>query len=165
MPKGTPDHHDAELALRVYDMRREAVMRESRAAINQKFWPKTFDDMVALTKADHPLNAAYRQVGSFWEMVYGFARHGIVHPDFWLESNGEGMYVFAKVAPFSSASAPSLARGLSQRGVDLEGVARGPRLFAMFCERVKRRSPRVTRPSGRGGRSRAAQPRRGPGGP
>ena len=32
-----PDHHDADLILKLYDLRREAVMRESRTAINAKF--------------------------------------------------------------------------------------------------------------------------------
>ncbi len=30
MFKDTPDHHDAELVLRVYELRREPVMRQSR---------------------------------------------------------------------------------------------------------------------------------------
>jgi hypothetical protein len=139
MPKGTPDHHDAELAIRVYELRREAVMRESRAAINQKFWPKAFEDIQAIAKADHPLNAAYRQVGSFWEMVYGFARHGIVHPDFWLESNGEGLFVFAKVAPFLDQIRKEMNPGAYRNA---EWIARecteGRRLFSMFSERVKK---------------------------
>ena len=138
MAKERPDHHDAELALRVYDMRREAVMRESRAAINQKFSPKTFDDVVAaLTKGDHPLNSAYRQVASFWEMVYGFARHGIVHTDFWLESNGEGLLVFAKVAPHLDRIRAEISPVAFR---NTEWVAResaeGRRLFAMFSARV-----------------------------
>jgi len=137
MPKEQPDHHDAELALRVYDMRREAVMRESRAAINGKFWPKTYDDVVALTKGDHPLNAAYRQVGSFWEMVYGFARHGIVHPDFWLESNGEGIFVFAKVAPYLDRIRAEISP-VAFRNAEwvAKECAEGRRLFAMFSDRV-----------------------------
>ncbi len=139
MAKEKPDHHDAELALRVYEMRREAVMRESRAAINQKFWPKTFDDVVALTKGDHPLNPAYRQVGSFWEMVYGFARHGVVHPDFWMESNGEGLFVFAKVAPHLDQIRAEISP-IAFRNA--EWVAResaeGRRLFAMFSARVEK---------------------------
>ena len=137
MPKEQPDHHDADLALRVYDMRREAVMRESRAAINQKFWPKTYDDVVALTKGDHPLNAAYRQVGSFWEMVYGFARHGIVHPDFWLESNGEGLFVFAKVAPYLDRIRAEISP-VAFRNAEwvAKECAEGRRVFAMFSDRV-----------------------------
>jgi len=139
MPKGTPDHHDADLVLRVYELRRETVMRESRAAINQKFWPKTFEDIQAVTKAEHPLNPAYRQVASFWEMVYGFAKHGIVHSDFWLESNGEGMFVFAKVAPHLDRIRTELSP-IAFRNA--EWIAKespeGQRLFAMFSERVKK---------------------------
>jgi hypothetical protein len=40
MSKTAPDHHDAELVLKVYDLRREPVMRESRDAINRDFWPR-----------------------------------------------------------------------------------------------------------------------------
>jgi len=100
MAKTTPDHHDAELMIKVYDLRREAVLREARREILREFWPKTFDDLRAVLESPHPLNAAYRQVGSYWEMVYSFVRYGIVHPAFWLETNGEGLYLFAKVEPF-----------------------------------------------------------------
>jgi hypothetical protein len=92
-----------------------------------------------VAKADHPLNAAYRQVGSFWEMVYGFARHGVVPPDFWLESNGEGLFVFAKVAPFLERIRKEMNPNAYRNA---EWIAResaeGNRLFAMFSERVKK---------------------------
>ncbi len=100
MPKTTPDHHDAELLIQVYDLRREPVMRASRGAIMREFWPKTWPDLEAVLRAEHPLNAAYRQTGTYWEMVYSMVRHGIVHPGFWLENNGEGMFLYVKVEPF-----------------------------------------------------------------
>jgi hypothetical protein len=100
MPKHLPDHHDAELLIKVYDLRREAVMRESRRAMLYEFWPQTWEDVKALLDTKHPQNAAYRQVSSYFEMVYSFARHGIVHPDFWVENNGEGLFLFAKVQPY-----------------------------------------------------------------
>ena len=100
MGKETPDHHDADLLIKVYDLRREPVMRQSRHAILRDFWPKTWDDVEAVIRPEHPLNAAYRQTGTYWEMVYSFARHGIVHPGFWLENNGEGLFLFTKVEPF-----------------------------------------------------------------
>jgi hypothetical protein len=99
MPKEVPDHHDAELILRVYELRREAVMRESRNAINGKFWPRSYDDVKAISQPDDPLNAAFRQVGTYWEMVYGMVRHGVVHAEYFLESNGEGLLLFAKLLP------------------------------------------------------------------
>ena len=100
VPKDYPDHHDAELVIKLYELRREPVMRDSRAALNRDFWPKHFDEVLAITRADHPLNAAYRQCGSYWEMVYGMAKHGVIHAEFMLESNGEGLLLFARVEPW-----------------------------------------------------------------
>jgi len=134
-----PDHHDAELVFRAYDLRRESVLRESRAALLQKLWPKSYEELAAVLKTDHPLNAAYRQVSTYWEMVYGVAKHGIVNADYFLESNGEGLFLFARVAPFletlrrqSSPTAFQNAEWVSKE------TAVGRRLFAMFSERVKR---------------------------
>jgi hypothetical protein len=98
--KEHPDHRDAEIVLRVYELRREPVMRESRHAINSKFWPKSWEEVQAVMKMDHPLNAAFRQTTTYWEMVYGMARYGVVHADFLLESNGEGLLLFARMKPF-----------------------------------------------------------------
>lgn len=102
MRKDFPDHHDAELVLKLYELRREPVMRESRKDLITKFLPTSFDDVLAVTKGDHPLNAAFRQVTSFWEMTYAMARHGVVHADFLMESNGEGLLIFSRIEPWLS---------------------------------------------------------------
>ena len=101
--KEAPDHHDADLVLKLYDLRREPVMRESRNAINAKFWPRNAEEAIAVTASDHPLNTAYRQTTGYWEMVYGMARHGIVHPDFLVENNGEGLFLYARIEPHLAA--------------------------------------------------------------
>jgi hypothetical protein len=139
MSTKAPDHHDAELAFRAYDLRRESVMRESRNAINQKFWPKSYAEVAAVLKADHPLNAPFRQVSGYWEMVYGVVKHGIVNADYFLESNGEGLFFFARVAPHlellrrdSSPTAFQNAEWVSKE------TAVGRRYFAMFSERVRK---------------------------
>jgi hypothetical protein len=98
--KDYPDHHDAELVLKLYELRREPVMRESRSQLITKFNPTSFDDILAITKGDHPLNAAFRQCATFWEMTYAMARHGIVNPDFLMESNGEGLLLFTRFEPW-----------------------------------------------------------------
>ena len=100
MSSEQPDYEDAELTLKLYDLRREQVMRDSRAAIMSKFWPKTYEDVLAVTKPDNPLNAPFRQVASYWEMVYGMAKHKIAHAGFLIENNGEGLFLYAKVLPF-----------------------------------------------------------------
>ncbi len=95
-----PDYHDADLVLKLYDLRREELLRRSREAVNQKFWPKGPDELLAIMRPDHELNTAFRQVAAYWEMVYGMARHGIVNAEFLMENNGEGLFVFAKVQPW-----------------------------------------------------------------
>ena len=97
--KDKPDYNDADLVLRVYEMRREATMRESRKAILASFWPRSVEDVAAVMQPDHPLNAAWRQTSSYWEMVYGMVKHEIVHGDYFMESNGEGLLLFAKLQP------------------------------------------------------------------
>ncbi len=97
--KERADHHDAQIVLELYDLRREAVMRQSRDAL-MKFLPNSYDEFLAITQPSHPDNAAFRQVSSYFEMAYGFARHGIVQPDVLAESTGEGLILFVKVQPF-----------------------------------------------------------------
>jgi hypothetical protein len=100
MLKENPDHLDADLLLKIYDLRRESVMRESRAAINRDYWPRSADEAVDVQRADHPLNRAYRQTTGYWEMVYSMARHGVIHAEFLVENNGEGLFLFARVEPY-----------------------------------------------------------------
>lgn len=99
MTKEVPDHHDAELVLRLYDLRREAVMRDSRAKMGA-FLPRNWEDFAAVTQPQNPSNAAFRQVSSYWEMAYGFGRHHIVNPDFLIENTTEGLFLYAKILPF-----------------------------------------------------------------
>jgi hypothetical protein len=103
MLKESPDHLDADLILKIYELRRETVMRESRRKIGTEYWPRTAEEVLAVLKADHPLNTSWRQVAGYWEMVYGMARHGIIHGDFLVENNGEGLMLFAKVEPYLDA--------------------------------------------------------------
>jgi hypothetical protein len=97
--KDFPDHHDAELVLKLYELRREPVMRESRAAMNIWF-PKTFDDILAVTKSEHPNNTAFRQVAGYWDMAFGMARQGVIHPEFLAENSGEGLWFYARLERF-----------------------------------------------------------------
>lgn len=137
MSKESPDHHDAELVFRAYEMRREATMRESRHALNSQFWPKNFEDVLAITRPDHPMNTAFRQVGTYWEMVYGMAKHGIVHADYFLESNAEGFFLYAKVAPYLEEFRTKVSPVAFQHAEwAATQTATGRRVFAMFQSRV-----------------------------
>ncbi len=91
---------DAEIILKLYDLRRETVIRQARAWVIGEFWPKTADDYfaVALNPAD-PHNAYIRQVVSYWEMAAAMVLHGAVSAELFVDCNGEGFFLMAKFAP------------------------------------------------------------------
>jgi hypothetical protein len=139
MIKDSPDHHDADLVLRLYDMRREAVLRESRRYLAAEFWPRSADELLAITKADHPGNTAFRQVAGYWEMAYGLARHGIVNPDYLAENAGEGIFLFAKIQPWlrelRATGSPKTLRNTEWISTQCE---EGRELLAYFRQRVEK---------------------------
>jgi hypothetical protein len=91
---------DAEIILKLYELRTEAVMRQARAWVGGEFWPATADEYfaVASNPAD-PHNAFLRQVLSYWEMAAAMVVHGAVSAELFVDSNGEGFFLLAKFAP------------------------------------------------------------------
>ena len=135
--KDFPDHHDADLALKLYELRRESVMRESRAALVAGFLPTSLDDVIAVTKPDHPLNAAFRQCTTYWEMVYAMARHGVMHAEFLMESNGEGLLLFTRIEPWLEEFRSHIGNPLSLRNA--EWVSKETELGRLIAERFRKR--------------------------
>lgn len=138
MSREAPDYRDAELTIKLYELRREAVMRASRDTIITKFLPRNYDEFLAITKPDHPMNAAYRQVGTYWEMVYGMAHHGIAHPEYLAETNAEGLLLYSRVAPyverFRSEHAPTAFQHAEWIA---KNTAVGRARFEMFSKRFQ----------------------------
>jgi hypothetical protein len=90
---------DAEIILKLYELRTEAVMRQARAWMTGEFWPKTAEEffVVASNPAD-PHNAWFRQVITYWEMAAAMVLHGAVSAELFVDSNGEGFFLLAKFA-------------------------------------------------------------------
>ena len=91
---------DAEIILRLYDLRRETLMREARAWVTGEFWPSTVDEYfaVASNSAD-PHNPFLRQVVGYWEMAAAMVLHGAVSAELFVDCNAEGFFLLAKFAP------------------------------------------------------------------
>jgi hypothetical protein len=95
---------DAEIILRLYELRREPVMREARAWVGGQFWPATVEEYTAVaTNPADPHNAFLRQVLSYWEMAAAMVLHGAVSAELFVDCNGEGFYLLAKFAPILEA--------------------------------------------------------------
>lgn len=88
------NHHDADLILKLYDLRREATMREARNWMFA-FNPTSVQDVVDTLISEH--SGHYRMVISYWEMACAMVTGGSIDEDLFNECNGEHIFVYAKI--------------------------------------------------------------------
>jgi hypothetical protein len=90
---------DAEIVLKLYSLRTEAVMRQARAWVIGEFWPKTVEEFFAVADPSDPHSAYLRQVLTYWEMAAAMVLHGAVSAELFVDCNAEGFFLLAKMAP------------------------------------------------------------------
>ncbi len=88
----------AELILKLYDLRREAKMREARNWTMTFFPESTQDIMQAMINPE--TSAYYRMVVTYWDMAASFVNHGAIDEEMFADAHGEHFVVFSKVEPF-----------------------------------------------------------------
>ena len=93
-------HHDAELILKLYDLRREKTMRDARNWFFQ-FNPKGKEDFIDVLTSDK--SGLYRMVISYWDMACSFVNNGAIDAQMFNDANGEHLFVYAKLEPFLPA--------------------------------------------------------------
>ena len=87
----------AELILKLYDLRREAVMREARNWFFA-FNPESVEDIQRAGMGEH--SAYYRMVTTYWDMACSFVNHGAIDAEMFNDANGEHVLVYTKLQPF-----------------------------------------------------------------
>lgn len=114
-------------------------MRASRDAL-LRWRPSSLEELIEMSDIGHPMNAALRQVASYFELAFGLARRGAVHPELIAEWCGEGLLLYAKVLPFVEAFRGD-PKGTSTAFQNAEWVAEntewGRARMALFEERLR----------------------------
>lgn len=99
MSNSLPSYQDAELVLKLYELRRETVMREARNWM-ATFNPQSIDDVVkVMGNFAAKENAYLRQVCGYWEMVAAFIIHGTLNRELAFDTLGEMYFVYAILQP------------------------------------------------------------------
>jgi hypothetical protein len=93
-------HADAEIILRLYDLRREPLMREARRFVTFEFWPTSFEEFGKLSAAGGKEFAYFRQVSSYWDMAVSFVVRGALDAHLLLDNANEMIFLYAKLKPF-----------------------------------------------------------------
>ena len=129
---------DAEIILKLYKLRTEAVMRQARAWITGEFWPKNADEFFAVYEnpAD-PHNPWLRQVLTYWEMAAAMVLHGAVSAELFVDCNGEGFFLLAKFAPILDAVRDRYPGFLAKTGELINRFSAAAQRYEVTLKRVE----------------------------
>jgi hypothetical protein len=78
-----------QLQLQLYDLRREAKLRQARDWVFQNYQVDTFDEAMRIAAPGTENGALAMMVFSYWEQACSYLNHGLLHEDLFFESNGE----------------------------------------------------------------------------
>ena len=95
MPK--PTQEDAQLLLRLYEMRRDPEMRRARAYMMTEFSLTSWDQLRPHYLTGDELDRHFRMVTSYWEMVAAFVNQGLLNEDLFFDTHGEGLLIWNKI--------------------------------------------------------------------
>src|ERR1051325_6936562 len=91
-------YESADLILKLYDLRREEVMRKARQWYTKEFHPQSAQDVVSVLRGEQ--SAYFRMVTSYWEMAASFVNNGAIDWKMFMGANpGEPVNVFVKLYP------------------------------------------------------------------
>ena len=90
-------YESADLILKLYDLRREATMREARQWM-ASFNPDSAQDVLDVLMGER--SAHFRQVMSYWDMAAALVLNGAVDEQMFDDANGEHLFYFAKIEPY-----------------------------------------------------------------
>ena len=88
----------AQLILKLFEIRRDPVLREARQWYVAEFHPQTFEEFIAAISG--PRNASHRMVTGYWDMAASLVNFGAIDAEMFRVSNGEIVATFAKIEPF-----------------------------------------------------------------
>jgi hypothetical protein len=117
-----PTYDDANLILRLYDMRREERMRKARAWFTANFKVKTWEELQKLAPGGSDENASYRMVVTYWDMVGSFITSGVLNKELFFESGRELLLVWERmrdVLPLASSTRIRSSGATSRRSATI----------------------------------------------
>jgi hypothetical protein len=117
-------YESAKLILQIFEMRREAVLREARWWFVRDFNPETIDDVKAALAGPH--NPHLRMVTGYWDMACSLVTHGAIDREMFLDANGEVFATFAKMQhllpEIRQISGPGFAKHIEQVLMAVPGI-------------------------------------------
>ena len=139
-----PTYDDANLILRLYEMRREDRMRQARTWFTAKCRVKSYEELMKLAPGGSEDNASFRMVVSYWDLVGSFVTAGVLNKELFFQSGRELLLVFERLRDAlpsirEAYQDPNYLRHLEAVGVEFAGYYQGQsaKAYAAFLKRIK----------------------------
>ncbi len=94
-----PTYEQAELQLKIFDLRREARLRQARDWFARSYFADTLDEALRIAPMGSEEGAFFMMVISYWDQACAYLNHGLLHEDLFFETNGELFFIWERVKP------------------------------------------------------------------
>ena len=92
-----PTHEQAQLHLQVYDLRREARLRQARDWFQQNYHAETMEEAMRLAAPGTEQGIFFGMVIGYWEQACALLNYGLLNDDLFFETSGEFFGVWEQV--------------------------------------------------------------------
>jgi hypothetical protein len=117
-----PDNYDAELLLRLYELRREEKLRRAREWLIAKFQAGSLEEFARELPPGSEENAFFRMAVSYWDMAASLVNHGLLKEELFFENTSEFWLIWEKVRHLAPALREARKNPLAWK--NLETLAR-----------------------------------------
>ena len=94
-----PTHEQAQLHLQVYDLRREARLRQARDWFQQNYHAETVEEAMRYMAPGTEHGTFVGMVIGYWEQACALLNYGLLHEDLFFETSGEFFGVWEQLKP------------------------------------------------------------------
>jgi hypothetical protein len=134
----------AQLNLQLFDLRREAKLREARDWFVREFNPESFAELAATAGGER--NSWFRMVLGYWDMAASMATTGAIDMEAFRAAHGEIFATFSKIEPYlaeirAATGEPDFCRHMEivvRSAPDAEAILRRRREAIRAAAKIKR---------------------------
>jgi len=92
-----PTHEQAQLHLQVFELRREARLRQARDWFFQNYFVNSFEEVMRIAPFGSEAGTNVMMVTAYWEQACALLNYGLLHEDLFFETSGEFFGVWERV--------------------------------------------------------------------
>src|SRR6266508_4400247 len=128
-----PTHEQAQLHLQIYDLRREARLRQARDWFAGNYIVETLDDAMRIAAPGTENGTFVGMVIGYWEQTCALLNYGLLHEELFFETSGEFFGVWELLKP--------VVPEFRERFADKQALANLEKAAQRFEAWSERRSP------------------------